>query len=89
MASLVARGWPYRARRAKKRSMTDIARLDALEIRIAHQDQVIEDLNQTVIAQWAEIDRLSRQLARLIEHIATAAEPAGRDPGDEPPPPHW
>lgn len=69
--------------------MTDIARLDALEIRIAHQDQVIEDLNKTVIAQWAEIDRLSRQMARLAEHVANAAEPAGRDPGDEPPPPHW
>lgn len=69
--------------------MTDNARLDALEIRIAHQDQVIEDLNQTVIAQWVEIDRLSRQLARLIEHVATAAETAGRDPADEPPPPHW
>ena len=69
--------------------MTDIARLDAHEIRIAHQDQVIEDLNKTVIAQWAEIDRLSRLLARLTELVANAAEPAGRDPGDEPPPPHW
>jgi SlyX protein len=69
--------------------MTDTARLDTLEIRIVHQDQVIEDLNKTVIAQWKEIDRLSRQLAKLTEHVANAAGPGGRDPGDEPPPPHW
>ncbi len=70
-------------------AMTDTARLDALEIRIAHQDEVIEDLNKTVIAQWKEIDRLSRQVARLTEHIANAAAPGGRDTGDETPPPHW
>lgn len=69
--------------------MTDTARLDALEIRIVHQDEVIEDLNKTVIAQWKEIDRLSRQVARLTEHVANLAPPSGRDPGDEPPPPHW
>jgi SlyX protein len=69
--------------------MTDTSRLDALEIRLVHQDEVIEDLNRTVIAQWKEIDRLSQQLARLTTHIANLAAPDGRDPGDEPPPPHW
>jgi SlyX protein len=69
--------------------MTDTSRLDALEIRIVHQDEVIEDLNKTIIAQWKEIDRLTRLVARLTEHVANAAPPAGRDPGDEPPPPHW
>ncbi len=69
--------------------MTDTTRLDALEIRIVHQDEVIEDLNRTVIAQWKEIDRLSQQLARLTEHIANLAAPGERDPGDQPPPPHW
>jgi SlyX protein len=69
--------------------MTDTARLDALEIRLTHQDEVIEDLNRTVIAQWKEIDRLTRQVAMLTEHVANAAPPGGHDPGDEPPPPHW
>ncbi|MCU0730747.1 MAG: SlyX family protein [Hyphomonas sp.] len=53
--------------------MTDTTRLDALEIRIVHQDEVIEDLNRTVIAQWKEIDRLSQQLARLTAHVANLA----------------
>ncbi|MEQ9505250.1 MAG: SlyX family protein [Hyphomonas sp.] len=69
--------------------MTDTSRLDALEIRIVHQDEVIEDLNKTVIAQWKEIDRLTRQVARLTEHVANSPAPGGREPGDEPPPPHW
>jgi SlyX protein len=69
--------------------MTDTARLDTLETRIAYQDEVIEDLNKTVIAQWKEIDRLSRQVTRLIEQSAQAAEGGSVNPRDEPPPPHW
>lgn len=69
--------------------MTDTARLDALEIRIAHQDQVVEDLNRTVIEQWKVIDRLTRQVARLTEHAATSAAPGGPGAGDDAPPPHW
>ncbi len=69
--------------------MTDKHRLDALEIRLTHQDEVIEDLNKTVIAQWKEIDRLNRQVAMLTDHAANSAPPGGRDPGEEPPPPHW
>lgn len=69
--------------------MTDTARLDTLEIRLLHQEEVIDDLNQTVIAQWKEIERLSRQLAKLTEHVANAGAPGGREPGDDKPPPHW
>lgn len=69
--------------------MTDTSRLEALEIRIAHQDQAIEELNQTIIAQWKEIDRLTRELVKLSDRLASAEQAIGPDPGDEPPPPHW
>ena len=65
------------------------SRLDALEIRIAYQDEVIEDLNKTITAQWKEIDRLTRELAMLSERVAQAEQGAGVDPSDEPPPPHY
>ena len=53
--------------------MTDFSglteRIDALEIRIAYQDDTIETLNQTITAQWTEIDRLTRQVAELKERL--------------------
>ena len=64
--------------------MTD--RLDALEIRIAHQDRTIAELNETVTAQWRKIDALERELKMLREE-ARNAFPARTEP--EPPPPHY
>lgn len=69
--------------------MTDTSRLDALEIRIVHQDEVIEDLNKTIIAQWKEIDRLTREIVMLSDRMASAEQSIGSDAGDEAPPPHW
>jgi len=69
--------------------MTDTSRLDALEARIAHQDQAIEDLNETITMQWKDIDRLKREVERLSDRVANAEQAIGPDHGDEPPPPHW
>ena len=69
--------------------MTDAERLDALEMRIAYQDETIEDLNKTVVAQWKEIERLTREFAMLSDRMARAEEGVGSDPADEPPPPHY
>ena len=70
--------------------MTDTERLDALEMRIVHQDEVIEDLNGIVTAQWKEIDRLTREVVALTERVKLAEQSVvGVDPGDEPPPPHY
>lgn len=65
------------------------ARLDALEIRIAYQDQTIEDLNTALAAQWQEVEKLRREMALLEAQLREAAESA-RDAGTpEPPPPHY
>jgi SlyX protein len=70
--------------------MTDADRLDALEMRIVHQDETIEDLNRTVTAQWKEIDRLTREVEALTDRVATAEfNSAHGEPGDDPPPPHY
>lgn len=70
--------------------MTDTARLDALESRIIHQDEVIDDLNKVVTSQWKEIDRLTREVTMLAERIKQAEQSVtGADPSDEPPPPHY
>jgi SlyX protein len=64
-------------------TLTD--RIDALEIRLAFQDETIEALNKTITAQWQQIDALTRQIAGLNERLQEAENNA---PGatDEPPP---
>ncbi len=69
-------------------SETDLAaRFDALEIKVAYQDQAIEDLNATITAQWKELERLGRLVARLEDQLREA-QSAGPQ-GPEPPPPHY
>ena len=65
------------------------ARIEALEIRVAYQDQVIEDLNQTVIAQWKQIDSLTRQLNEVLDRVQEVEDNAGGPSPPEPPPPHY
>jgi SlyX protein len=49
------------------------------------QDETIETVNQTITAQWQQIDALTRQLANLIDRQKEAEANAPR-PADEPPP---
>jgi SlyX protein len=68
-------------------SETD-ARIEALEIRIAYQDEAIETLNRTVTEQWALLERLRRELNQLTDRVreAETRAPTG---APEPPPPHY
>ena len=69
--------------------MTDAERLEKLETTIAYQDQAIEDLNKTVLAQAAELTLLKRLVGNLGERVREIAEnPALAEP-PEPPPPHY
>lgn len=63
-------------------------RIDALEIRLAYQDEIIEDLNKALTSQWEQIDRLARQVAQLSERLQAAEERAG-PAAPEAPPPHY
>ena len=62
------------------------ARLDDLEMRIAHQDAMMAELNEVITAQARQIDALQRQVARLRDEFQNTAAPRG-DP--DPPPPHY
>ena len=82
---------PAACHRAEATAMTDdlAARVDALEMRIAYQDETIEDLNKTITAQWKEIDRLARELANLADRMREAEHRALAGAPPEPPPPHY
>ncbi|HLG79404.1 MAG TPA: SlyX family protein [Bradyrhizobium sp.] len=60
-------------------------RIEALEARLMFQDATIETLNETVTAQWREIDALKRQVANLSERLQEAEAGLPR-PANEPPP---
>jgi len=62
-------------------------RIDALEMRLTYQDVTIETLNQTITAQWVEIDRLTRQIAELKERLQDAESNAPGTANE--PPPHY
>jgi len=69
--------------------MSDInalsGRIDALEMRLTYQDEAIEALNQTITAQWKQIDALTRQLAEVKARLQDA-ESNATAPANEPPP---
>ena len=66
-----------------------VARIEALEVRIAYQDQTIEDLNQSVLDQWKQLEEMRRQLARLGDRMEASEQRADQAGLPEPPPPHY
>ncbi len=76
----VALGHGLRERVKEPSSMTEKTdelnelseRIDRLEARLMFQDDTIETLNQTITAQWREIDALTRQVASLSERLQEA-----------------
>jgi SlyX protein len=63
-------------------------RLDELEIMVAHQARLIEELNEVVARQSKDIDRLERIAEILAERFRAVEEQAVPDtPVNKPP--HW
>jgi SlyX protein len=60
-------------------------RIDTLEARLMYQDQTIESLNQTITAQWKQIDVLTRQIALLGERLQEAEANAPGPASERPP----
>jgi len=60
-------------------------RIDRLETRLAYQDDTIETLNQTITAQWKQIDALTRQIKALNERLEEASAQAPGPFSERPP----
>jgi SlyX protein len=67
--------------------MSDIEnRLIELEIKNAHQEDTIEQLNQIVITQQASIDELIRHIKRLKNQLTNLQENNSKEQAESPPP---
>lgn len=65
--------------------MSDEDRIIDIEIKLAHQENMVESLNQTVYEQGRRIDQLEAMVTKLAEHIRTLRD-AGQGPLNEKPP---
>ena len=46
-------------------------RIIELEMRVAHHEKTISDLNDVITAQWKKLETLERQLRRFGEELQT------------------
>lgn len=61
-------------------------RLTDIEIKIAHQEQLLIDLDNVVTEQQAKIMQLEALCDKLIDRVRSLAEAATDSPHDETPP---
>jgi len=64
-------------------------RITELELRFMHQEQTINELNETVCRQELAIARLERELGRMREQFQTMSPSINRTSDEEEPPPHY
>ena len=65
------------------------ARIVALEVRVTHQDRVIEDLNALVTEQWKQIEALAKQVERMADRLRRVEDNVPAPDTPDPPPPHY
>ena len=61
-------------------------RLTALEIKASFNEETVESLNQTIIAQQQQIDVLQKQIAMLEQRLPVEGDTPFRSLRDELPP---
>ena len=65
--------------------MSNEDRFVDIEIKLAHQEDMVESLNEVVIQQSRRIGQLEAMVSQLAEHIRNNAQ-SGANPVNEPPP---
>ena len=66
-----------------------IKRIDVLETHIAHQDSIIDELNDVSIKQWVEIQKLNDRFDHLKNKLSEVEREIEPPPGKDAPPPHY
>ncbi len=69
--------------------MSDSEKIQDLEIAMAHQDKVINELSDVMNAQWKEIESLKRKLMETNNKIDELESNSGGDDQSNVKPPHW
>lgn len=64
-------------------------RFMALEMRSAHQERMLGELNEVVIEQQRRIEQLESEVKRIREQLLSVAASPVKDASEESPPPHY
>lgn len=64
-------------------------RITELESRVAFQDDTIQKLNEVVVAQQKQIDKLLIEVTSLVEQVKNLSPQLLADESQETPPPHY
>ena len=64
-------------------------RIVELESKVAFQDELINRLDEILVAQRNELDRLSERVRRLEEQLKAGATSMILSEAEETPPPHY
>lgn len=65
------------------------SRIVDLEIRLTHQEAALQTLNDVIVRQQKEIDRLRAELDALRQQVRAQATFPVVPPSEETPPPHY
>lgn len=69
--------------------MTDSARIEELETRLAFQEKSLQELGDSVYRQELQIERLEAAVRVLTQRIADLAETMPEPTPDDQQPPHY
>ncbi len=69
--------------------MTDSARIEELETRLAFQEKSLQELGDSVYRQELQIERLEAAVRILTQRIADLAETMPESTPDDQKPPHY
>ncbi|MDH3451055.1 MAG: SlyX family protein [Gammaproteobacteria bacterium] len=64
-------------------------RLEALEVKIAYQEQAIAELNEVIVAQQRRLDELEARCQALRRELQSLAAAGGTEADIPEPPPHY
>lgn len=66
-----------------------LARIEALEIRLAHQDMAVDELTRTLLDQERRLKEQAESLRRLERQLRATAPSLIASRDEETPPPHY
>jgi SlyX protein len=64
-------------------------RLIDIEVKLAHHEQALEEVNQVLTDQQAQLSRLEQVCESLVVRFHALSEAPAPDERDEPRPPHY